>query len=116
MVERTETHDDIDLVFRKSIFSLPELSHPLLYMLLTSTLHYKYIAFTDMKKPEDVCLVLDGEIIKFGYINFDLSVEISKMTGAFDLVEGEWVEKDQQVFGNQTLIEVDTSKGICDGD
>lgn len=99
MVERTETHDDIDLVTRKAEFSLPELSHPLLYILLTSTLHYKYIAFTDMKTTEDVCWAWMGEIIKFGYINFDLSVEISKMTGAFEpIVEGmEWVrQKDQK--------------------
>lgn len=114
MVERTETHDDIDLVTRKAEFSLPELSHPLLYMLLTSTLHYKYIAFTDMKTTEDVCWAWMGEIIKFGYINFDLSVEISKMTGAFEpIVEGaEWVrQKDQQVFGNQTLIKLTHIKG-----
>ena len=50
-----------------------------------------------------------GEIIKFGYINFDLSVEISKITGAFEpIVEGvDWVrQKDQQVFGNQKLIKL----------
>ena len=55
-----------------------------------------------------------GKIIKFGYINFDLSVEISKITGAFEsIVEGvEWVrQKDQQVFGNQTLIKLTHIKG-----
>lgn len=82
--------------------------------MLTSTLHYKHIAFTEMKTTEDVYWAWMGEIIKFGYINFDLSVEISKITGAFEsIVEGvEWVrQKDQQVFGNQTLMKLTHIKG-----
>lgn len=55
-----------------------------------------------------------GEIIKLGYINFDLSVEISKITDTFEpIVEGvEWVKhKDKQVFGNPILIKLAHIKG-----
>ena len=55
-----------------------------------------------------------GEIIKLGYINFDLSVEISKITDTFEpIVEGvEWVKhKDKQVFGNPILIKLARIKG-----
>lgn len=67
-----------------------------------------------MKTTENVYWAWMGEIIKFGYSNFDLSVEISKMTDTFEpIAEGvEWVRpKDQQVFGNQILIKVAHIKG-----